>query len=1009
MISKRSTLARLAGALVLGAALTASQPAHAVDDPSLVWWTLETAHFRITYPENLEQVARRIATVSEDINGRMTAEMQYHPDEKTEILLTDDTDSANGSASPIPYDAIRLYVTAPDDISTLGDYDDWYVGLVTHEYTHILHTGNISGLPAVANRIIGRTFSPNSAQPRWIIEGLAVVQESKKTSAGRIRSTLFDTFLRADVLEDNIARLDQISGGAQRWPYGNLFYLYGSRFLRWISEVYGPDVFPAISADYGATTIPFGINRAIRRVTGRTYEELYDGFLEHMRMLYKEQKDAVDAKGRREGVRITLHGENTFYPRFVPKELRKDPDKEELVYYRSDTDHREGIYRMQLGDPTKAGARDADLFIRTSTNGFVAFTPEGSALFHDTAYFKNVYARNDLFDLAKGETSTFGTEKARRQLTFGVRALYPDVSPDGKEVAYTVNSAGTTTLWMADRDADGTLRNERVLVANAAYDQAYTPRFSPDGKHLAYSAWSAGGYRDLKLVDLVTGDVRDLTRDRALDMQPVFSSDGKTLYFSSDRSGIFNIYAMTLETGELKMVTNTLGAALAPAISDDGKTLVYQGYTHSGYDLFAMPLDPALFLEAPQAPDDRPHPNPEPPAVAMEKSRYNPLYTLRPQTYFLSVAPGNYSPLAITFTTSGADLVGWHSFDAAIRFDPGAPEPRIDLDYAYGGLPVNLAIGFTRTPVPRTRGFSVGGDTVSYDEMQTAFSTGVSAPLRNPFVSQSVALSYSLLYYSPQLEFPKSSAFDPFGTVPSLPSDGLLSQFRLSYALSTAEGGVDYVGGSSRGFSLRLNATFADPNTGSDSALYTFEGSAAGYIPMPWPGDHTLALRFAGGVSTGNYSRRGTYYVGGYDLASTTPIDTLITGIYDGSFVLRGYEPDSFVGSKYLLATAEYRAPLFRPNWGPSTMPIFFQRLDGSFFLDWGGAFDDFQADRVRVAYNGRPLFVPDLHASIGTELWLSMTLAHRVGASFRLGYAYGFDRNAVENGQVYFIANSGF
>src|SRR5439155_13222152 len=109
------------------------------------------------------------------------------PTEFTEIVLTDDTDDANGSATAIPYNTIRLFVTAPDDLSPLGDYDDWYLELVTHEYTHIAHTDNISGIPAIVNAVIGKSYAPNQIQPRWILEGLAVVEESQHSSAGPSR------------------------------------------------------------------------------------------------------------------------------------------------------------------------------------------------------------------------------------------------------------------------------------------------------------------------------------------------------------------------------------------------------------------------------------------------------------------------------------------------------------------------------------------------------------------------------------------------------------------------------------------------------------------------------------------------------------------------------------------------------------------------------------------------------------------------------------------------------
>ena len=81
-----------------------------------------------------------------------------------------------------------------------------------------------------------------------------MVMESEHTSAGRRRSTQFDMYLRADVLEHHFAGLDQISNSPRRWPGGNLWYLYGAEFIGWIVDTYGPNTFSAVASDYGATS-----------------------------------------------------------------------------------------------------------------------------------------------------------------------------------------------------------------------------------------------------------------------------------------------------------------------------------------------------------------------------------------------------------------------------------------------------------------------------------------------------------------------------------------------------------------------------------------------------------------------------------------------------------------------------------------------------------------------------------------------------------------------------------
>lgn len=994
-------------ATALLAIVASPSDARAVDDPALTYWTYETKHFKVTYSEPLDPIARRVALLSETIHGRLSDAMHFAPSEKTEILLTDDSESANGVATPVPYDNIRLFATAPGDLSTLGDYDDWLLGLVTHEYTHILHTDNISGAAAIANRIIGKTLAPNSAQPRWIIEGLAVVEESAYTTGGRVRSNLFDMFLRADVLENNFARIDQISANAQRWPYGNLWYLYGSRFLRWIVDVYGPDTMPAVSADYGATTVPFGINRAIRRVTGRTYEDLYDGWHDHLKRHYDEQIRAVDALGRREGVRITFHGRTVLYPRFVPKVSQKKPGEDEIVFYRSDQNELAGLYRFTLGAVDHEGKRDEELVARTSEESSVTFTPEGDYVFSNLDIYRNLYSRDDLFFLPRDQTSTLGTEPARKRLSNGWRASAPDVSPDGRMVAFAVDSKSTGYLQVADIGDDGSLARRRTLVPSARFEQAYTPKFSPDGRTLAYSVWTEGGYRDIRLVDVATGRFENVTHDRALDIEPAWSPDGKTLYFSSDRTGIFDIYAYDLATKKLELVTNVHTGALAPAISPDGTKLVYTGYTKDGYDLFAMKIDRSRFLPAPPPPVDRPDPLPEAASVAIEKHRYNPLPTFGPRSYFLSLGQGYYSSNAVTFQATASDLVGHHNMSAQVVFDPGAPSPRFNIDYTYGGLPVNLGIGFSRNVLPRKSGYRIGDEQVPWNETLTSVYSTVSVPIRNQYVDQAFGFTYSGLGYSGG-DLPPPTRLDPYATRTVLPPQGFLSQVRAGYSLSTVDGATD-AAGSIRGVALRVGTTYAGQELGSDSSLYAFDAAIAGYVPMPWPGYHTLAMRAAGGISGGDYAKRGLFFVGGYDLAKSGFIDTVLNGTYDGAFVLRGYGPAEFSGSEYFESTLEYRAPIWFPNWGPSTLPIFLRRFDAAAFVDYGGAFERLQLDRARLFHRGDLIYLPDLHASVGGEIWTTATLAHRIDLMLRLGYAYGFSSTVYKHGQLYFLAASAF
>ena len=64
--------------------------------PELEWKTLETAHFSIHYHNGTENTARRAARVAETVYEPITSFYNFTPPEKTQIIIKDTDDYANG-------------------------------------------------------------------------------------------------------------------------------------------------------------------------------------------------------------------------------------------------------------------------------------------------------------------------------------------------------------------------------------------------------------------------------------------------------------------------------------------------------------------------------------------------------------------------------------------------------------------------------------------------------------------------------------------------------------------------------------------------------------------------------------------------------------------------------------------------------------------------------------------------------------------------------------------------
>ncbi|HEY3353395.1 MAG TPA: hypothetical protein VGQ83_09115, partial [Polyangia bacterium] len=459
-------------ALILGGAA----PARA-GDPRLRWRTLETDHFAIHFHENERPVAERVAVVAERVHTVLAPHLKWQPRTRTHLVLTDDTDSPNGSATVLPYNLIRLFVTAPDSASVLNDHDDWMYGLIMHEYSHVLHLDNITGLPRLVNMILGKQWAPNQIQPRFIIEGLATYEESKRTTSGRIRSAIFDMYLRAAVLEGKLQRLDQITNGAPlQWPQGTTAYLYGSSLMAFLADRYGDDVIARLSKEYGGSAnlstswVPFGLNKALRKVSGKDWVTIYAEWREHLVRRYDLQKAEAEARGLTPYRKVTTGAFNNDCPVF-------SADGARLLWVQDDGTARARWMATPVAghDPDRLTLGRPERVRVLRSGGKLAVHPDGTRAANDEySVVETVYGYTDLYeyDFGRGEY---------RALTHGARAREPAYAPDGSRIAFSQGDLGTS--WLAAIPARG--GDVEVLWRGARFSQVYTPAWSPDGKSVA--------------------------------------------------------------------------------------------------------------------------------------------------------------------------------------------------------------------------------------------------------------------------------------------------------------------------------------------------------------------------------------------------------------------------------------------------------------------------------------------------------------------------------------------
>ncbi len=522
------------------------------------------------------------------------------------------------------------------------------------------------------------------------------------------------------------------------------------------------------------------------------------------------------------------------------------------------------------------------------------------------------------------------------------------------------------------------------MYRSRRFEQVFTPAWSPDGSTIAFSAWRRGGLRDIVLLDVASGHVAEVTRDRALDTGPAWAPDGRTLYFTSDRTGVNNVYAYDMTAGETRQVTNVLGGAFSPTISPDGRRLVYLGFRSEGFDIYGMDLDPARFRPAPPYIDDRPEPVEDDAVVTTRSEPYDPLETIWPRSWLVGVAQDGFGT-QLTFGTEGSDVVGYHSYAATIGIGLVYGNVDVDLRYLYQRSVLPISVHLYHRVSPRG-GLLVGGEPQRWIERGFGGDIGLRYSFPRAFIGESVSLTYSLADVEKAEDF--GGRLDPNDPPPVLPQTGLLSSVRLGWAWNDLVRTTWDVTPSA-GRALSLSVSLAHPLIGSQFESVSFSWAIAQFIENPFVQHHVLALRYAGGLSGGDLGRRGLFSVGGFPEASF--IDQIINQTVLGGQALRGYPPFDRSGTQFHLLQAEYRFPIWRPMWSVETLPAYIARVWASAFIDVGDAFfDKFDIDTFRVG--------------VGGEIFIDFMLAYYLSYTLRIGVARGL----MEGGDTQVYAHLG-
>jgi Tol biopolymer transport system component len=978
-------LRRAISALVLLGALLGASGASAATllDPRLRFRTIETAHFLIHFHQGEERLAARFAPIAEDVWSRVGSALLVTAPQRTHVILADQTELANGWATPIPYNTIFITAAAPPGSEYIGNEDDWLRLVFTHEFTHIVHLDRSEGWARIFRGLFGRTpvAFPNLWLPGWQIEGLASFEESRITGAGRLYAGDFRAIEREAARTKGVEPIDRVNGGLTDWPGGLSVYAYGLGFHEFLADRFGEARLAAL-ADATARSIPFLSAMTFEEVFGQSVTSLWQEY--QRRTAARAEADANGAAAASGRARqLTTIGFNVVGPRFAVPSC--DTCTPAIVFSARDPH----AFPSLMSIPADGGSPER---LAPRYFGSTAAVRRDWVIFDQQELRRNTGVYSDLFAMDRRSGGV-------RALTREARLQDPDLSPDGTRLVAVREADGRRDLVLVPLEgvAFGELRTgEPVVLASDENVQFSAPRWSPDGRLIVAARHRLGHRSEIVTVDAASRTTRLVAADaHARIVTPAWTPDGRYVIAAADfGERPFQLYAFDVMDSSGQRVaegatsairlTSIPGGALWPDVSSDGDRLTFAGYTAAGFDVFVTPVDlTGERVTLSRADTDRPQaaaPSAEP--AAFSSRPYSPWSTLVPTTW-TPILLNDGEQVRLGGATGGADVLGRHQYFVSATFQVSGPQPAAGRSRALPDW--NVAYSYDRwRAVPF---FSASRETTFNSITGAASATRPRAVIeREAQMGVLVPVHHARATHRALAAVVAEQDEYAFA---ARTEDRQEVSLRAGVATSSAKI-YGYSISPEHGISAGLATEITREALGADGDATTLGADLRAYLPG-FSEHHVLALHAAGGHLAGARGLLQPFTLGGATTSDILQFDS------DGFGLLRGFPSRRFFGRNVAVVNVDYRWPIARPQRGINTWPLFLHSVHAAVAADAGHAWDArFRAADVKLSLVGEVSF--DLVAAytlpftvaVGGGIGHDGAASARDAAGFvRVGYAF--------------------
>ncbi len=1004
--------------LLLGILFLTQLPLHAqyfgknkVQYKDFEWFYIQSEHFDVYFTEGGNGVASYVAQTAEKSYQMLRKDFRYDLVDRIKIIVYNshnDFGQTNVDLSPSE-ESVGGFTEFFKNRVVIPYEGEWekFRHVIHHELTHAVMLQMVYG--AGAQSII--TGLTQMQMPLWFIEGLAEYE----SRGWDIES---DMFMRDATVNGYVPPVEYL--------YAFMAYKGGQSVLKYIADRYGDE---KIGELLGKIKLTKSMQGGLKEAIGIDQEELTERW-----HLYLKRKYWPDIADRQEPEEFAKEWTDHVKSRNFINTSPAISNRGDKVVYMSDRDDYFDIFLASTIDENRE---------KKLVHGQRAGNLEELHWLKGPAFSWSPDDKKIVFSAKSGAQDALHIVDVRsgdivKSLELGFDGIYnPSWSPKGDEIAFMGVKKGQSDIYAYNIKDKKTRQITNDIFSNVE------PSWSPDGSKLLFAS-DRGEYlseypedltphdfdiKDYNIYEMNAdgSDIQLVASSPFIERVPIYAPDGKHIAFTSDKSGVNNIYAMDLETGEEWPITNAITGVFSPTWGGEANRLAFASFYNAGYDIYIMknPLDikpgDVVVQETQyvkELHEEKETESPEDLITDIETGEDLEEKTAQTQEYRNFIFDEDFADGFISQIEEEKvflDSVEYAEPDGDFKVNPY--EIEFSPDLVYGSVGYNQFFGtqgyttmmfsdvmgdhrlniaanlfgdfrnadyqFTYLYLPNR--LDVGAS--AYHNAYFFWSSGtgwirdryygLSLFLSNPFdryrrITFGMSLSGINREY---LDWPDEYADELIRLGYLSPRNRYFVLNNLSYTKDTTVWGYT---GPSNGTRYSAGVTYS-PKLGEDGIGFTtLRTDFRKYFRVKR--DYIFAIRGSGGMSMGMHPQK--FFLGGlpnwinYDYQGGLRIEH-VEDIYFASFEmpLRGAQYYELVGNRYFLTNFEFRFPLIRQILMGFPLPIYFSNIGGALFTDIGYAWDKGNPDGLKPfvkAPNGL-VMTKDAFASFGFGVRLNL------------------------------------